>query len=94
MRTTVNLLLLSMFAPLGAMAQDTATLTGVVRDHQNQPVAGIAVRLVMRSKPGDITETTTTESGTFRFDQLKAASYGLTLGASRGYQMEDRKSVV
>jgi hypothetical protein len=74
-----------------ASAQTTATVTGLVRDAQDENVAGATVALVSE-RGGASLETETTGTGSFLFSNVTPDTYTIRITAD-GYKMLEVKQV-
>ena len=81
------------FFAAGLFAQSgTSTISGVVRDPSNAPLAGAKVALA-NTETGVRQETSSNEEGIYRFPSLVAGSYSVEASAD-GFQTVNRSPVV
>jgi Fe(3+) dicitrate transport protein len=92
-RLALYLFALLLLSPLGASAQSTATaLTGSVRDRNSAAIQGAAVTL--QRLPDSAEQRAQTDvTGRFRFDNLAAGSYRLSV-VFKGFNLFERRIVV
>jgi hypothetical protein len=97
MRTSIFVVLIlllscSFGATSAALAQENATIDGVVTDPTGALVTHAAVKLVNRDT-GDTRTATTNDSGLFGFSALRIGNYNLTV-TSKGFKIASLNNIV